>query len=162
MYNLSDTRVIETRNEQDEIFVVIRDTVSDKFIEIPKNRWAALQLILVDIDNAVNQLKEKKDYVKYFAHIGGGWYVSVTTGFWCVDIRRFFYTKNCETKPSKQGLALRLSEWTILQDDVMPLLMSLNPELLFTIPCSMREDHINDPSVVLSCRECSPFGSKNM
>jgi Transcriptional Coactivator p15 (PC4) len=158
MYNLSNTRVIETRNEQDEIFVVIRDTTSGKFIEIPKNRWAALQLILVDIDNAINQLKEKKDYVKYFAHIGGGWYVSVTTGFWCVDIRRFFYTKNCETKPSKQGLALRLSEWTILQDEVMLLLNSLNPELLFTIPCSMREDHLNDPSVVLGCRECSPFG----
>ena len=88
MYNLSDTRVIETRNEQDEVFVVIRDTVSGKFIEIPANRWASLLLLLVDIDNAVNQLKEKKDYVKYIAHIGGGWYVSVTTGFWCVDIRR--------------------------------------------------------------------------
>lgn len=157
MYNLSDTRVIETRNEQDEVFVVIRDTVSGKFIEIPANRWASLLLLLVDIDNAVNQLKEKKDYVKYTAHIGGGWYVSVTTGFWCVDIRRFYYTKNCETKPSKQGLALRLSEWNALQD-IVPLLMSLAPELFLACPCSMREDHLNDPSIILSCRECSPFG----
>jgi hypothetical protein len=158
MYNLSDTRIIETKNEQDEVFVVIRDTVSGKFIEIPTNRWASFLLLLVDIDNAVNQLKEKKDYVKYIAHIGGGWYVSVTTGFWCVDIRRFYYTKNCETKPSKQGLALRLSEWSALQD-IVPLLMSLAPELLLACPCSMREDHLNDPSIVLNCRECSPFGN---
>jgi len=151
MYRLSDTRVIETRYEEDEIIVVIRDIVSGKFIEIPANRWASFLLLQGDIDDAVKILQEKKDYVKYFEHFGGGWYVSVTTGFWCVDIRRFY--KNNEIKPSKQGLAVRLTEWSALLD-ILPLLMTF--DLAVACPCSIREDH-TDPAVIRACRECTPF-----
>ena len=157
MYKLSDTRVLETRNERDEAVIVIKDTASGNFIEIPAVRWASFLLLQADIDDAVKQLRERKDYVKYHEHIGGGWYVSVTTGFWCVDIRRFFYTKNGEIKPSKNGLALRLSEWSELLNQ-LPMIMSFEPELLVACPCSMREDHLNDPRVLLGCRECTPFG----
>ena len=157
MYKLSDTRVLETRNESGDTVVVIRDTANGKFIEIPSVRWASFLLMQNDIDNAVKRLVAKEDYVNDQEHIGGGWYVSVTTGYWCVDIRRFYYTKNGEIKPSKNGLALRLSEWSALLNQ-LPMIMSFEPELLVACPCSMREDHLNDPRVLLGCRECTPFG----
>lgn len=156
MYNLSDTRAIETRDENGEVVVVIKDLTNGNFVEIPPARWASFLLLQGDIDDAVKQLQDKQ-YVKYVQHIGGAWYVSVTTGFRCVDIRRF-YSKNGEIKPTKQGLALRLAEWTTLLD-LLPLLMSFEPDLLVACPCSMRLDHLENPSVVQGCRECSPFGT---
>jgi len=50
--------------------------------------------------------------VNYRQHISGGCYVSVTTGFKCVDFRQFYmpYGKT-EVKPTRKGIALRLTEW---------------------------------------------------
>lgn len=157
MYRLSERHALETRKEQDETIVVILNVNTGNYIEIPAVRWASFLLLQADIDEAIKKLKEKKDYVKYFTHFGGGWYVSVTTGFSCVDIRRFYRNVKAEIKPTKQGLTLRLSEWTELMN-LLPLIMSFEPELLVACPCSMREDHLGDPNVVLNCRECSPFG----
>jgi hypothetical protein len=159
MYTLSDRCVLETRNEQDESFVVIRNTVTGKFVEIPAVRWASFLLLQADIDESVKQLLEKKA-VSYFEHFGGGYYVSVTTGISCVDLRRFYRNDKGEIKPTRQGLALRLTEWTALMNQ-LPLIMSFEPELLVAYPCSMREDHLNDPNIVLACQECSPFGEKS-
>jgi len=155
MYKLSDTCIIETRNERDEVVVIIRDIVSDSFIEIPPTRWASFLLLLVDINNAINQLKEKKEYVKYFTHFGGRWFASVTTGFVGVDIRQFYFSNDCEIKPTQNGIKLQLAEWTTLQK-ILPLLMSFTPELLMAYPCSLRADHKN-LHVVSNCRECTPF-----
>jgi len=55
--------------------------------------------------------------VAYRAHIGDNYYVSVTTGFDCVDIRHFYvpYRLPCDqVRPSRNGLALRLDEWKYL------------------------------------------------
>jgi len=68
-----------------------------------------------NINEAVKQLHEKK-YVKYFKHIGGDWYVSVTTGFWCVDLRKFYTSKEGDLKPKREGIALRLNEWSRVCD----------------------------------------------
>jgi hypothetical protein len=155
MYKLSDTCVIETRNEQDEVVVIIRDIVSGNFVEIPPTRWASFLLLQNNIDSAIKQLREKKDYVKYFEHFGAGWYASVTTGLWCVDIRRFYFSNDCEIKPTKNGITLQLPEWTALQN-LLPLLMSFTPELLMAYPCSLRADH-KDLRVLSDCRECKPF-----
>ena len=109
MYTLSDRRVLSV--EEDE--VVIKDSKNNNSIKIPAKRWATFRLQFDEIENAVSKLREKQ-YVKYFQHIGGGWYVSVSTGFYCVDIRRF-YKKDGELRPTREGLALRLFEWTELQ-----------------------------------------------
>ena len=60
MYKLSDTCVIETRNEQDEVVVIIQDIISDSFVEIPPTRWASFLLLLDNIDSAIKRLREKK------------------------------------------------------------------------------------------------------
>jgi len=156
MYRLSDRCVLEIKSENNETVVLIRNTFTEKFIEIPAIRWASFLLMQADIDDSVNQLLEKK-FVSYFEHIGGAYYVSVSTGILCVDIRRFYRNEKGEIKPSKQGFALRLAEWKALLNQ-LPLIMSFEPELLVVCPCSMREDHLSDPNVLLDCRECSPFG----
>lgn len=155
MYRLSDRCILETRRQQNELIIVILNVNSGKFIEIPANRWASFLLLQADIDEAVKQLQEKK-FVSYFEHFGGGWYVSVSTGIWCVDLRQFYLNEKSEIKPSKQGLALRISEWNTLMN-LLPLIMSFDVDLLAVCPCSMREDHLNDRNIVLACRECSPF-----
>jgi len=43
-----------------------------------------------DIDANIRKLLEGAQDVKYLEHIGGGHYISVTTGFRCVDFRRWF------------------------------------------------------------------------
>ena len=79
MYVLSDRCVVETKNEEDETIVVIRNTITGKFVEIPAVRWASFLLMQADIDESVKQIQEKKT-VTYFEHFGGGYYVSVSTG----------------------------------------------------------------------------------
>jgi len=159
MYRLSDRYVLETRKEQGETVVVILNNNTGKFIEIPDVRWASFLLMQADIDEAVNQLLEKK-VVNYFEHFGGAYYVSVSTGIPCVDLRRFYKNDKGEIKPTKQGIALRISEWKELMN-LLPLIMSFEPELLVACPCSMKESHLNDPNIILECRECSPFGDIN-
>ena len=72
-----------------------------------------------------------ENYVKYHEHIEGGHYISVTTGFRCVDFRRWFlpYDEQ-DPKPTKKGVALRLDEWAKMRkivetiDDNHPTLAS--------------------------------------
>lgn len=51
----------------------------------------------------------------YKQSTGGGYYVSITSGFYCIDIRRFFVLPFAETetdvKPTRQGIASHLREW---------------------------------------------------
>jgi hypothetical protein len=159
MYRLSDRCVLETRNEKGEVAIVIRNTVSGNFIEIPIVRWASFLLLQADIDDAVKLLLEKRT-VNYFEHFGASFYVSISTGILCVDLRRFYRNDRGEIKPTRQGFALRLTEWNELLNQ-LPMIMSFEPELLVACPCSMREDHLNDPNIVLACPECSPFGGKS-
>ena len=159
MYRLSERYVLEISREQDETVVLILNNNTGKFIEIPAGRWASFVLMQDDIDEAVKQLLEKKA-VSYFEHFGGGYYVSVSTGIPCVDLRRFYKNDKGEIKPTKQGLALRISEWKELMNQ-LPLIMSFEPELLVACPCHMKESHLNDPNIILGCAECSPFANKN-
>ena len=76
-------------------------------------RWASLCQCIDDVNATVKTMREGGD-VKLQQHIGGGHYVSVTSGYRCVDIRLFFQPHGTEIKPTKRGVALRLDEWTTL------------------------------------------------
>jgi Transcriptional Coactivator p15 (PC4) len=154
-YNLGENRVLSTRKEVGELVISIKDT-SDlhKFVDLPAQRWLSFVFYQSDIDESVRKLELNQD-VKFFQHIGGGWYISVTTGFMCVDIRRFYFAKG-ELKPLKKGIALRLSEWETLKP-VMQSLPTDVPQLASIQLCFMRDDHLNQEGY-LQCRECCPFG----
>jgi len=122
MYNLSERRVVSTKREGGELYVVIKDDV--KSIELPSKRWSTFVRQLDNIEEAVKQLREQQ-YVKYFHHIGDNWYVSVTTGFYCVDFRRFYESKEGEIKPTRDGIALKLQEWESMRVNVSQLEMDM-------------------------------------
>jgi len=96
------------------------------------------------------------ELVKFQGHIGGGQYVSVTSGYKCVDFRTFYLPYGqLDVRPTKKGIALRLHEWA----NMRAIIDSINddfPTLAGAVPCYMQTDH-QDVSTAISCRECFPF-----
>jgi hypothetical protein len=135
MYKIGETRSITTKTLCGLGSVIIKEEDGSKCIELLSDYWTTLANEFDNIDEAVKQLRENK-YVKYFKHIGGDFYVSVTTGFWCVDLRKFYLSKEGELKPKREGIALRLNEWSRVcdlrqqLDDDMTLLLGLSPPVV--------------------------------
>jgi len=94
-----------------------------------------------------------------FKHpIGGGNYISITTGFYCVDFRRFFVPYGeTEIKPTRQGIALRLREWDQMKR-IVDEINSRYPSLGTALPCYLGDDHLNQIGA-LNCRDCNPFST---
>jgi Transcriptional Coactivator p15 (PC4) len=101
------------------------------------------------IDRNVEKLMEKQEKIAFQDHIGGGLYVSITSGFNCIDLREFYFHK---TKgfpcPSRRGIALRVQEWERLKQ-VFQEINTAFPALSNTLPCV---HFISD-----NCHECRPF-----
>jgi hypothetical protein len=117
-------------------------------------RFVVLLNYLSEIEESVKKLRNA-EFVQYRQHIGAGWFVSVTTGYQCVDIRRFYMPNvGFEEKPSKSGLALRLSEWIDFVA-VVRIMKEENPHLAKIQPCG---PHHNQQEA-LNCAECYPFPS---
>jgi len=106
-----------------------------------------------DIDANIRILLEGAQEIKYHEHIGGGHYVSVTTGFRCVDFWRSFLPQ--DQKPTKKGVALRLDEWAKMRN-IVETIDDNHPSLASAIPCYLQEDHQNQMGA-LQCPECHPF-----
>ena len=77
------------------------------------SRWAQFVQNFGKIDDAVARLVKNEPDVKLRLHLGGAYFVSVTTGFRCVDIRKFYVTPGGNTKATKTGFAIPLSEWRL-------------------------------------------------
>ena len=134
--------------------VVISDKENDKSIDITLQRLAVLLRCMPEIDQAVTQFVGT-EFVKYKQHIGGAWFVSVTSGYPCVDFRKFYMPVfGFEEKPTKSGLAIRLSEWSAF-GAALRRMTEENPHLLQLQPCGI---HHNQEEA-LQCAECYPFPS---
>ena len=142
--------------------VIISDTEKNRTIEIPFRRWASLMRYMPDINESVRKFLAN-EFVQYKQHIGGAWSVSVTTGFPCVDIRKFYLPLfGFEEKPTKSGLAVRISEWPSFLAAAQHMHVDV-PQLLQIQPCG---DHQNQEDA-MQCKECYPFpdvvfASRNM
>jgi len=76
------------------------------------HRWACFCQSLTEINIALQQLDEVDREVKLWSHIGGGHYVIVTSGFRCVDFRKWFKLQDQkDPKPTRKGIALNLDQW---------------------------------------------------
>jgi len=82
-----------------------------KSVSLKPIGWAYFVAMLAEIDKEARKTRA----VVYRKHIGDGYYVSITTGFLCVDLSRFIllYGRESdeEVHPTKSGIALRLDEW---------------------------------------------------
>jgi len=104
----------------------------------------------------IRKLLDGAQDVKYHEHIGGGHYISVTTGFRCVDFRRWFLPHDeQDPKPTKKGVALRLDDWAKMRN-IVETIDDNHPSLASAIPCHVQENHQNEMGA-LECPECHPF-----
>ena len=113
-------------------------------------RFASLRWRLPEIIERVKQEEGGEDLV---VHIGGNLHVTVQNGFACVNFRKFFFPPGETTpRPSKSGIALRLSEFAELQKRIEELL-AMKPELAQVELCSSGLDHLNQEGFY-NCPEC--------
>ena len=121
-------------------------------------RWANLQDIWNEIEHNVRRVMDGED-VAYKRHIGGGVYISITSGYGTVDIRRFFMPKgNTEAKATRQGVPVKFVEW----QDMAEIVKRINTTYVYlgtATSCIQHDDHANQLGM-LACLECNPF--KNM
>ena len=158
IYALSENREVIVRRNADKSYTVsILDKLSIKTVEFPEKRWASFVLHLNDIDESVQQ-RQLKD-IKYFQHIGGGFYVSVTSAYKCVDIREFYMpSSGGEVKPTRRGIAIRLHEWETLKGIIERIAKDI-PALATIQPCYQDGDHnAQNQEAWMHCHECLPFG----
>jgi hypothetical protein len=134
--------------------VIIDDKEKNNSIEITLQRLASLLNHISEIDQAVAQFAATQ-FVKFKQHIGGGWFVSVTSGFPCVDFRKFYMPVfGFEEKPTKSGLAIRLPQWSAF-GAALRRMTEDNPHLLQVQTCGI---HPNQEEA-FQCTECYPFPS---
>ncbi len=119
-------------------------------------RFASLRWRMPEIIERVKREEGGEDLV---VHIGGNLHVTVQNGFACVNFRKFFFPPGEMTpRPSKFGIALRLSEFAELQKRIEELL-AMKPELAQVELCSSGLDHSNQEGFY-NCPEChfAPLG----
>jgi Transcriptional Coactivator p15 (PC4) len=114
-FNIGVNRNVIVKSQDDELVVIIEETGTDKRIVFTDKRWVQFLHMIEDIDNAVNQLNTHQ-YVSYQAHIGGKWFVTVTTGFLCINLRQFYMNTALGLQPTRRGIALRVPEWVKLKE----------------------------------------------
>jgi hypothetical protein len=159
-YALGVKRYVSVRKQDGELTVTIAEDGSEKSAILPARRWVRFVAAMNDAEESLKQMLAKQ-YVKFNQHVGGGWYLSVTTGYLCVDLRRWYYdVRTNEIKPSKTGIALRINEWNALKD-VIQQIHQKYPALSTTQTCTSQPDHYNLEGAI-SCFECNPFQLEEM
>ena len=122
-------------------------------------RFANFYSLLVPILDEVVKLRDGED-VDFMKHIGGGVYVTVKSGFECVNLRQYFLPPGNEKEvPTRQGIALRLPEWDRLLEHMDAIRMT-SKEIEDAKQCFLSDDHMNIMGWI-NCRECNAFPQKD-
>jgi hypothetical protein len=140
-WSIGDNRVIRVKKTDNEYSVTICEEKSPKTITLTGRRWNQLVESIAIIDENLLAIKNKQ-YVKMERRLGGTVYVSVTTGYRCVDIRHFYGKEGVGPRPTKKGIALRLREWDNLKTAAIEI-QSAYPEMVDLEPCMAGSDHYN-------------------
>ena len=138
--------------------LMIRDKGSKKEAVFTPVRWASFRQCLDEIDNQLYRLSQGED-VAYCNHYGGGWHVSMTKGFHCIDLRKWWLPigeTSCKT--TKTGISLRLSEnkseWPTFKEAIDKSHRNNSIVLSFT-PCFFSQEHTS-PLSIAACSS-NPF-----
>jgi hypothetical protein len=132
--------------------LIIRDECSHKFASLTLQRSARLRAIIPDIDQAIGQILKQEKGISYRRHIGGRWFVSVSSGVWCVDIRKYLNIvkddpDELDIRPTRCGIGIRLSEWSSMKE-AMEAIYAIRPDIAETMSCMYGEDHQNQEGIL--------------
>jgi hypothetical protein len=85
-------------------------------------------------------------------HIGGALYASVRENYQFIDLRNFFRARDGKVLPSKNGVAIPISVWSVLKKVAVDLKESI-PELKTAQSCGPHQNQLE----FVDCSECNPF-----
>ena len=152
-YSIGNDRSLTIAHNNEQLR--IEEQGSNKWATFTPSRWASFLLCLDEIDHQLEKLSKGED-VAYRNHYGGGWHISVTSGFECVDLRKFYLPAvQTECKPTKTGIALRLTEWAMFKEWIN-VVQSDNLTVAGFLPCFLNRDHTTQLGIK-ACSECNPF-----
>ena len=152
-FDIAEKRFVVVKKHE----VCLLEDGSHKKATFTYSRWAYFVEQFEEIDSALSKVIKKEPDVKLAIHLGGAWYVSVTSGVFCVDIRKFYMTPDGAIKPTREGFAIRVREWNRIKQ-LADVMKTANTTLAEAQPCWMQPDHYNQEGS-MNCIECSPFGS---
>jgi len=92
-------------------------SMPDKHVTLTTKCWARFMSICKKVDNEAREVNRQTCPVAYRAHIGELYYLSMTSGYGSVDIRRFYIPHGLASEnvhPTRSGISLRLDEWAHL------------------------------------------------
>jgi len=94
---------------------MVKKSDRNKQMKFTANRWVRFLSIASEVDKEAKELNRKTREVCYRRHIGDGFFVSVTDGFSCIGIRKYFMPYGLSApgleRPTKAGISLNLDEW---------------------------------------------------
>jgi len=120
--------------------------------------------IASEVDEEAKELNRKTREVCYRRHIGDGFFVSVTDGFSCIGIRKYFMPYGLSApgleRPTKAGISLNLDEWRDMILIAIPAIAQIFPTLACAQACYEAPSHQTDAGKVACC-SCNPFKFAN-
>ena len=123
-------------------------------LTFPARRWVQLASLFEQVDESINQLLVKQN-VDLKLPIGEKFYVSVTTGYTCVDLREFYYHPTKGLNATKRWIAPRLNQWVTLKEVMQKLFVEYPILATTTHVCTNR-------IIKTRCsRNVNPFNSTN-
>ena len=107
-FSIGSDRILKLEMNNDDMRIL--DKTTKKEAVFTPVVLASFLLRLDEIDNQLYKLTQCAD-VSLQIHYGGGWYVSLTKGFRCIDLRKLCVPSGETTcKLTKTGAALRVDE----------------------------------------------------
>jgi hypothetical protein len=110
-FDLSEKWFVVVKEDEIRLF----EDRSNKWATFSYSRWARFFEQFTEGDESVSKLTAGQQDVKLQLHVGGGWYIRVTSGFYCVDVRKSNYLPGVGVRPKKTGIALCLYIWACLK-----------------------------------------------
>ena len=131
-----------------------KDIPSKKGIALTPGRWKLLTMYTEQIDEAMQSFLDDRP-TALSLHLGGNVYLTLKTGYPCVDIRQFYMAEGeTEIRATKRGIALKFAEYEKLKTCIEDLKTYI-PELEDVIPCCFSSYHSNQLTWY-ACPECCP------
>jgi len=135
-------------NRQDRVLTIdagnvkiTSTSVPEKRVTLTTKRRARFMSIREEVDIEAREVNRQTRPVAYRAHTGKLYYVSVTSGYGSVDIRRFYVPyglANENVRPTRNGIGLRHDEWAHLLE-LSPTIHEQHPELTVNAESSDEE-----------------------
>ena len=120
--------------------VIIEDDQTSKSVPLTLQMFSKIVFNVNDIDEAIAKLKLNNELVNFRLRIGGPWCVSISSGYHCVHVRKYFMVDG-DWKPTRVGITLRLPEWEKFKEAIDEI-HRCRPDIAAVLPCYLQEDHI--------------------